>query len=73
MSNGRPWQADETSKLRRLNAAGMTDGEIAMELGNNRTRGQVQRKRDELKLKPGQSGVFTAMMCRINYRRMARV
>jgi IS30 family transposase len=58
------------SRLKRLVASGMTDGQIALALG--RERGAVQRKRVEMKLLPGQSAVYTAMMARINYRRMVR-
>lgn len=71
MSNGRPWTADDAQRLRRLVAAGLTDGQIAEMM--ERHPKFIGTKRGALALKPGQSAVFTAMMARINARRrMAR-
>jgi hypothetical protein len=70
MSNGRPWTSDDDAKLRRLNAAGWTDMRIGEDM--DRHPDFIRAKRTNSSLQPGQSRVFTAMMARINYRRMAR-
>jgi len=70
MSNGRPWTPDDDAKLRRLNAAGWTDVRIGEDM--DRHPDFIRAKRKDASLEPGQSRVFTAMMSRINYRRMAR-
>lgn len=36
MSNGRPWLPQHTATLRRMNAVGYTDGEIAAVTGHRR-------------------------------------
>lgn len=65
--NGRAWTADELSTLRRLVAAGLTDGEIGTALG--RARETVQRKRTELRLRSGHSPAVTAALARLHARR----
>ncbi len=67
----REWTSDEKAQLRRLSAAGLTDGHIAQTM--DRDRAQVCRKRHELGIEPGLSPGMLAMMARINMRkRMAR-
>lgn len=66
--NGRAWTADELSTLRRLVAAGLTDGEIGIALG--RARETVLRKRKALRLQPGQSPAMTAALRRLHARRL---
>lgn len=66
----RCWSADDLSALRRLVAAGLTDGQIGEQL--DRCRKLVQRKRAALSLKPGQSPKMTAMVRKIRARRLVR-
>ena len=70
MSNGRTWTADDTASLRRLVASGMTDAAIGEAM--SRSADVIRHKRGELGLERGQSAIFTAMMARIQWRRMAR-
>jgi len=65
--NGRAWTADELSALRRLVAAGLTDGEIGGALG--RARETVLRKRKELRLQAGQSLAMGVALGRLRARR----
>lgn len=67
MSNGRPWSGKELRRLGRLVAAGLTDAQIGEAL--DRDRQNVQRKRTELRLKPGQSPLMTVMVRRLRARR----
>ena len=66
--NGMAWTTDETSKLRRLVAAGLTDGQIGEKLGRDRI--VVCRKRNALDLKPGQTSAMTSALRRIRARKM---
>lgn len=68
--NGREWTPDDKAQLRRLVASGMTDSQIGNTMDRKRT--DICKKRNELQLQPGQTPIFTAMMARINYRRMVR-
>lgn len=71
MSHGRPWTADDDGRLRRLVAAGMTDGQIGEEM--DRHPDFIRHKRNDAGLRPGQSAVMTAMLARLTVRRrMAR-
>jgi len=65
-----PWTPDDKNTLRRLVASGLNDREIGERM--NRQRSEICRQRAKLRLNPGQSPIFTAMMARINYRRMVR-
>lgn len=67
--NGRGWSGEEIAALRRLVAAGWTDGRIGSALG--RARETVQRKRTALRLEPGQSEAMTAAVWRLKARRRA--
>lgn len=67
--NGRAWTADELSTLRRLVAAGLTDGQIGTALG--RARETVLRKRQALSLQPGQSLALSVALARLHARRLA--
>jgi|EndMetStandDraft_6_1072998.scaffolds.fasta_scaffold1606186_2 IS30 family transposase len=69
--NGRAWTADERSTLRRLVAAGLTDGEIGTALG--RARETVQRQRKALRLRSGQSLAMSAALGRLHARRRRSV
>lgn len=69
--NGRAWTADELSTLRRLVAAGLTDGEIGTALG--RARETVLRKRKALRLQAGQSMGMSAALGRLHARRRRSV
>ena len=68
--NGHGWSADDIASLRRLVAAGWTDGRIGEAL--DRARETVQRKRAALRLEPGQSATMTAAVRRLRARRIAR-
>jgi len=68
--NGHEWSADDIASLRRLVAAGWTDGRIGEAL--DRARETVQRKRAALRLEPGQSATMTAAVRRLRARRIAR-
>ena len=70
MSNGRCWTSDDLAHLRRLVASGRTDTQIGVDMVRHRD--VIRQKRNELDLRPGQSPIFTAMMARINTRRMMR-
>lgn len=65
--NGRQWTPEETSMLRRLVAAGMTDGEIGEKMGRHRQ--IVQTKRSALGIAPGRPTAYNGLMARINLRR----
>lgn len=65
--NGRPWTSDEESKLRRLVASGMTDGQIGEAM--NRSRFSVNRRRNSLDLQPGVPQRYRAMVARMSLRR----
>ena len=68
--NGRAWTEDDKSNLCRLVAAGLNDTDIGERM--NRLRTDICKKRSQMKLQPGQSRIFTAMMSRMHYRRMVR-
>lgn len=65
---GRAWTKQEDAILHRTPRP--SDGELAKELGRNRE--CVRRRRNELNLPPGQPAALTAMMARINLRRLLR-
>lgn len=67
--NGRAWTEDELSTLRRLAAAGLSDGEIGAALG--RAREIVLRKRKDLGVRPGQSMAMSVALARLLARRRA--
>ena len=67
--NGRAWTADELSTLRRLVAAGLTDGQIGAALG--RARETVLRQRKAQGLRPGQSLAMSVALARLHARRRA--
>lgn len=66
--NGRAWTPDDTAKLRRLAASGMTDGEIGRAL--NRDTKCVGRKRREIGIERGMSRDLRTMLARLNMRRI---
>jgi len=70
MSRGRPWSADDAARLRRLVAAGETDGAIAAAM--DRHPDMIRRQRRAENLAPGQSRAATVMMMRVNRRRLGR-
>lgn len=70
MSRGRPWTPSDTAQLRRLSDAGWHDAAIADAMGRDRP--FIVRKRAEHGIERGQSAGLTAMMARINMRRMLR-
>lgn len=70
MSNGRPWLGDDTVTLRRLAAAGDDDATIGRKMHRDRT--LIVRKRAEHHIERGQSAGLTAVMARINLRRLSR-
>lgn len=70
MSRGRPWSADDAARLRRLVAAGCTDGEIAESLARHPD--LIRRRRREAGLAPGQSRAATVALMRVNRRRLGR-
>lgn len=70
MSNGAPWTGADTVTLRRLADAGMNDTEIALKMHRDRT--FIVRKRGEHGIERGQSAGMTAVMARINLRRLTR-
>jgi hypothetical protein len=67
--NGKAWSADEVATLKRMAVAGYSDAEIAQHLG--RDRDVVGRKRRQSNIRPGISPALTAMMARINARRIS--
>lgn len=48
MANGKPWTEADTATLRRMNAVGYTDGEIAAVTGHNPRTVQRQRAAHQL-------------------------
>lgn len=70
MSRGRPWSADDAARLRRLVAAGCTDGEIAEAMARHPD--LIRRRRREAGLAPGQSRAATIALMRVNRRRLGR-
>ena len=70
MSRGRPWSADDAARLRRLVAAGCTDGEIAGAMARHPD--LIRRRRREAGLAPGQSRAATVALMRVNRRRLGR-
>jgi hypothetical protein len=70
MSRGRPWTADDAARLRRLVAAGHTDGEIAAAMARHPD--LVRRRRREAGLSPGQSRAATVALMRVNRRRLGK-
>lgn len=68
MSRGRPWSADDAARLRRLVAAGCTDGEIAGAMARHPD--LIRRRRREAGLAPGQSRAATVALMRVNRRRL---
>lgn len=68
--NGRAWTSDDDARLRRLVAAGWTDAQIGTTMDRHPDLIRSKRKADNLRA--GQSRISTAMMTRINYRRMVR-
>lgn len=63
----RPWSQEATAALKRMAAAGYSDGEIARHLGRDRT--CILRKRQRLRINPGLPPAMIAMLARINMRR----
>jgi hypothetical protein len=70
MSGGRPWTADDAARLRRLVAAGHTDGEIAAAMARHPD--LVRRRRRDAGLAPGQSRAATVALMRVNRRRLGK-
>ncbi len=70
MSRGRPWTAEDGAQLRRLVAAGCTDGEIAETM--TRHPDLIRRHRREAGLAPGQSRAATVALMRVNRRRLGK-
>lgn len=70
MSRGRPWTSDDAARLRRLVAAGCTDGEIAEAMARHPD--LIRRRRREAGLAPGQSRAATIALMRVNRRRLGR-
>jgi phosphotransacetylase len=70
MSRGRPWSADDAARLRRLVAAGETDGAIGEAMGRHPD--MIRRQRRAAGLAPGQSRAATIMMMRVNRRRLGK-
>lgn len=70
MSRGRPWTADDAARLRRLVAAGCTDGEIAEAMARHPD--LIRRHRREAGLAPGQSHAATVALMRVNRRRLGK-
>lgn len=70
MSNGATWTGADTVTLRRLAESGMNDAEIGQRMHRDRT--FIVRKRGEHGIERGQSAGMTAVMARINLRRLAR-
>lgn len=64
----RPWTTAETGTLRRMAQAGYSDAEIAEHISRDRC--VVRRKRVDMGIRPGISPALTAMMARINARRL---
>lgn len=64
----RPWTAADRGTLRRMAAAGYSDGEIARYLGRDRR--TVCDQRHALGIRPGMSPALVAMMARLNARRV---
>lgn len=71
MSNGREWTTDDIGRLRRLVAAGWNDAQIGEDMDRDRV--VILRKRQELRLEPGQSPGMTAMLRRLNAMRRSRI
>lgn len=70
MSRGRPWTAEDAARLRRLVAAGCTDGEIAETMARHPD--LIRRRRREAGLSPGQSRAATIALMRVNRRRLGK-
>lgn len=70
LANGRPWSPDDSAELRRLAGSGMTDDQIGERMGRNAK--LVCRKRRALGIEPGVKPAMSAMMARINLRRLQR-
>ena len=70
MSRGRPWTADDAARLRRLVAAGETDGAIGEAMGRHPD--TIRRQRRAAGLAAGQSRAATIMMMRVNRRRLGK-
>ncbi len=70
MSRGRPWTAEDAARLRRLVAAGCTDGEIAEAMARHSD--LIRRRRKEAGLAPGQSRAATIALMRVNRRRLGK-
>lgn len=68
--NGREWGPDDTAKVRRLTAAGLTQAQIgeAME----RHRDVIREKCQEHGIEPGISRAARAIIARLNLRRRFR-
>lgn len=67
MSNGRDWDPDEKATLRRMSAAGYSDGEIGLKL--DRHPKCVGRMRRDMRIEPGQPAMLRAMIARLAFRR----
>lgn len=70
MSNGRPWIPDDTARVRRLTAAGMTHGQIGEAM--DRHPDVIREKCREHGIEPGISRAARALIARLNLRRMRR-
>lgn len=66
----RTWSPSDTQDLRRLAAAGWDDATIGRHMQRDRT--LIVRKRAEHGIERGQSAGLTAMIARINMRRLSR-
>lgn len=64
----RPWTPEDTGTLRRMARAGYSDAEIAAHI--HRDRDVIGRKRRDMGIRAGISPALTAMMARINARRL---
>ncbi len=67
MSNGQPFLAAHADTLKRMAAAGYTDGEIARHLGRDRP--FICRKRNQLRIERGFSPGMLKALARLNMRR----
>lgn len=70
MSRGRPWSADDAATLRRLVAAGHTDGEIGSAIARHPD--LIRRQRAAAGLAAGRSRAATVALMRVNQRRLGK-
>lgn len=63
----RPWTPDDTATLRRMRAAGYSDGAIAEHM--DRDRGYIVRKGQKHQILPGITRMHIVALARVNMRR----